>query len=107
MPVLLTTFIPYLITIPYLFTPGTLSTTPSLLLKKIVPWDRIKCKEVRESIFNNNRFSVLEDEFFNSDDISSELLVNKFISSACASGEELQITSTNSGRKPYFHISKK
>eukprot|EP00833_Pecoramyces_ruminatium_P003122 jgi/Orpsp1_1/1177154/evm.model.c7180000060391.1 len=75
--------------------------------KKFVRWDRIKCKEARESIFNNNRFSILEDDYYNGEDQSTESLVNKFISTAYDIGNELQITSLNSVKKPSFYMSKK
>ena len=75
--------------------------------KKFVRWNRIKCKDSRSIIFNNNMFSVLEDNFLNGEDQSSDTLVNNFISSANELAESLNITSSNGIKDHSFRISKK
>jgi len=75
--------------------------------KKFIKWDRIKCNEVSKSIFNNNRFSVLEDEFYNGENQSTDALVNSFITSAYSLAGELGITTTDNKKKPSYRMSKK
>ena len=76
------------------------------LPKKTVKWDRLKCINEKESICNNNYFSVLEDVIpdpnINIDDISK-----KFISTSFNIAKELNITSISEVRKSFFHMSQK
>jgi len=52
-----------------------------ITLKKVVNWNRIKCRSASNNIFNNI-FSVPEDNYYNSNDQSTDTYVNNFISSS-------------------------
>ena len=75
--------------------------------KKVVRWDRLKCKEESKTIFDNNIFAVLEDNYFNGMDHSTESLVNNFIASSYSLAKDLKITTTQNIRKQPFKMSKK
>ena len=75
--------------------------------KKVVKWNRIKCRSASNTIFNNNIFSVLEDNYYNNNDQSTDTLVNNFISASFSLADKLNITSTEICKKPFFKLSKK
>jgi len=76
------------------------------LPKKTVKWDRLKCINEKESIFDNNYFSVLE-EVIPDPNISIDDISKKFISTSFNIAKELNITSMSEVRKSFFHMSQK
>ena len=75
------------------------------LPKKTVKWDRLKCINEKESIFDNY-FSVLE-EMIPDPNISIDDISKKFISTSFNIAKELNITSISEVRKSFFHMSQK
>jgi len=73
------------------------------LPKKTVKWDRLKCINEKESIFDNNYFSVLE-EVIPDPNISIDDISKKFISTSFNIAKELNITSMSEVRKSFFFI---
>ena len=76
------------------------------LPKNCVRWDRNQCKIVKESIYNNNQFSILNNEIFSNSNLSTDQMVEKFISTANDIAKELNIISPAAARKNMFEISK-
>lgn len=76
------------------------------LPKNYVRWDRNQCKVVKDLIFNNNRFSILNNEILNRTDLSSDELVEKFTASVNCIADDLNITSVPSAPKKLIEISK-
>jgi len=72
------------------------------LPKKTVKWDRLKCINEKESIFDNNYFSVLE-EVIPDPNISIDDISKKFISTSF----NIAKTSMSEVRKSFFHLSLK
>ena len=77
------------------------------LPKNYVRWDRIKCNNAKESICDNNLFSILNNEILNDSNLTTDQMVEKFISTANTIAEELNITSPAKIRKSLYMISKK
>ena len=71
-----------------------------------VRWDRNQCKIVKDSIFNDNQFSILSNEIFSNPDLSSDQMVEKFISTANNVAKKYNIISPATSRKNLFDISK-
>lgn len=92
---------------PLLLYNKTLPSDSFSFPKKFVRWDRKKCISNADNIFNNNMFSVLEDNFLNGVDQSSDTLVKNFIDSTYKLADELQITSIGKVKKHSFKMSKK
>ena len=76
------------------------------LSKKTVKWDRLKCINKKELIFDNNYFSALE-EVIPDTDISNDDVSMKFISISFNIVKGLNITSMSEVRKSFYHMSQK
>ena len=79
---------------------------PFTLPRNFVRWDRNQCKIVKDSIVNNNHFSILNNEIFNDQSLSIDQMVEKFLSTAKQIANDLNILTPTTTRKKLFEISK-
>lgn len=76
------------------------------LPKKYVRWDRNQCKIVQDSISNNNKFSILNNEIFHNTNLTTDEIVEKFLSISKDIANEYNIINTIPAHKNLFNISK-
>jgi len=74
------------------------------LPKKTVKWDRLKCINEKESIFDNNYFSVLKGVIPDPNISIDDDVSKKFIITSFNIAKELNITSMSEVKKNLFFI---
>ena len=78
-----------------------------LLPKKFVRWDRYKCLELKNEICDHNKFDILSEEISSNDELSTDSIVEKFISTTNSIAKDLSILTSTEIRKAMFRMSRK
>ena len=90
---------------PLLISGKSIPTDTSFITpKKVIKWNRLKCLEEKESIFDNNLFNILE-ESMSDTNISINEASKNFISTSLSVAKNLNLVSDTEVKKSFFHMS--